>query len=55
MYHGNGGTSKQQHTTGGTWKTEYKAVNHLYDDFNDSTANNYQNDPVSFYMMALSK
>ncbi len=24
-----------------------------YDDFNDSTANNYQNDPVSFYMMSL--
>ncbi len=28
-----------------------KVVNHLYDDFNDSTANNYQNDHDSFYMM----
>jgi len=32
MYHGNGDASKQQHTTGGTWRTGYKVVNHLYDD-----------------------
>ena len=28
-----------------------KVVNHLYDDFNDSTANNNQNDHDSFYIM----
>jgi len=37
--YGNGGASNQEDVPG-TWRAEYKAVYHLHDDFNDSTANN---------------
>ncbi|MGH9910429.1 MAG: DUF2341 domain-containing protein, partial [Nitrososphaerales archaeon] len=39
MYYGNAAAANQENVAG-TWRSEYKAVYHLHDDVNDSTANN---------------